>query len=149
MCICVEETCHPRGPRKSVDFWGVDRLGDASRREVGVDGIHIHIRPLIKVIMKNKLTLLLTALLLVSCSQKPEQLQRLHVNGTALVNEAGDTVQFKGMSFGWNVLWPRFYNAGAVKHVVEEVRQQYGLLASALADDVHAERVLEIPLKRP
>jgi hypothetical protein len=54
--------------------------------------------------------------MLLSCTQKPEQLQRLQVKGTALVNEAGDTVRFKGMSFGWNVLWPRFYNAGAVKH---------------------------------
>ena len=28
-------TCHPRGPRKSVDFWGIDRLGGASRKGGG------------------------------------------------------------------------------------------------------------------
>lgn len=57
-----------------------------------------------------------------SCARQEQApvVEPLHVNGTALMNESGDTVQFKGMSFGWNVLWPRFYNAGAVRHVVED-----------------------------
>ena len=58
-------------------------------------------------------------MLAASCCQVP-QVERLHVEGTALMNESGDTVELKGMSFGWNVLWPRFYNAGAVRHVVED-----------------------------
>ena len=70
--------------------------------------------------MKKVSAILLMICMLLSCTHKPEQLPRLQVKGTALVNEFGDTVQFKGMSFGWNVLWPRFYNAGAVKHVVED-----------------------------
>lgn len=70
--------------------------------------------------MKRALTAIIMTVMIVSCAKTPEQLERLHVDGTALVNESGDTVQFKGMSFGWNVLWPRFYNAGAVRHVVED-----------------------------
>ena len=35
-------------------------------------------------------------------------------------NASGKVVQMKGMSFGWNSLWPRFYNAGAVDHVVRD-----------------------------
>jgi len=38
----------------------------------------------------------------------------LRVEGTALVNEAGDTTVFRGISFGWHNIWPRFYNAEAV-----------------------------------
>ena len=47
-------------------------------------------------------------------------LEKLRVEGTKLINESGDIVQMKGMSFGWNCLWPRFYNADAVKHIVKD-----------------------------
>ena len=47
-------------------------------------------------------------------------LEKLRVEGTKLMNESGDIVQMKGMSFGWNCLWPRFYNADAVKHIVKD-----------------------------
>ena len=57
---------------------------------------------------------------MVSCSQQNPLVERLYVEGTALMNESGDTVELKGMSFGWNVLWPRFYNADAVSHVVND-----------------------------
>lgn len=60
------------------------------------------------------------SLCLAGCSQQVPQVERLHVNGTALMNESGDTVVLSGMSFGWNVLWPRFYNAEAVAHVVND-----------------------------
>ena len=60
------------------------------------------------------------AALIMSCSQQAPKVEHLRVEGTALMNESGDTVEFKGMSFGWNVLWPRFYNAQAVKHVVKD-----------------------------
>ena len=71
--------------------------------------------------MRRYIALMVTlALMSAACTQKAPQVERLHVKGTALVNESGDTVQFKGMSFGWNVLWPRFYNAGAVRHIVED-----------------------------
>ena len=57
---------------------------------------------------------------LAACAPQHPKVERLHVEGTALMNESGDTVELKGMSFGWNVLWPRFYNAGAVRHVVQD-----------------------------
>ena len=59
-------------------------------------------------------------ILLAACSQLSPKVERLHVEGTALMNESGEKVELKGMSFGWNVLWPRFYNAVAVKHVVQD-----------------------------
>lgn len=64
--------------------------------------------------------MMVLAFVSMACSPKSPVVERLHVEGTALMNESGDTVQLKGMSFGWNVLWPRFYNAGAVKHVVDD-----------------------------
>ena len=62
---------------------------------------------------------LLSLLCCIACGQKND-VEPLHVEGTKLVNESGQVVQMKGMSFGWNCLWPRFYNAAAVKHVVED-----------------------------
>lgn len=53
-----------------------------------------------------------------ACTHQTPQVERLHVDGTALMNESGDIVEMKGMSFGWNVLWPRFYNPQAVKYIV-------------------------------
>ncbi|KIC96282.1 glycoside hydrolase family 5 protein [Flavihumibacter solisilvae] len=38
----------------------------------------------------------------------------LRVNGTMLVNEKGDPVMLRGMSYGWHCFWPRFYNAESV-----------------------------------
>ncbi|MBQ8422155.1 MAG: glycoside hydrolase family 5 protein [Bacteroidales bacterium] len=60
------------------------------------------------------------ALVSAACRQQNPKVERLHVEGTALMNESGDTVELCGMSFGWNCLWPRFYNAAAVKYVVEQ-----------------------------
>ncbi|MCM1177149.1 MAG: glycoside hydrolase family 5 protein [Clostridium sp.] len=56
-------------------------------------------------------------LLLFSCGRAEviPQVDRLHVDGTALVNESGEPVQLRGVSLGWHNLWPRFYNEGAVK----------------------------------
>ena len=68
----------------------------------------------------KKVYLMAMVLLLAACAQQAPKVERLHVEGTALMNEKGDTVELKGMSFGWNVLWPRFYNADAVKHVIED-----------------------------
>ena len=39
----------------------------------------------------------------------------LHVEGTALLNAAGDTVVLTGPSLGWHSNWGRFYNSGTIK----------------------------------
>ena len=70
--------------------------------------------------MKRVILMAAAVLALAACCQNVPQVERLHVEGTALMNESGDTVELKGMSFGWNVLWPRFYNASAVKHVIDD-----------------------------
>lgn len=66
------------------------------------------------------LSILMSAAVVLSCCNDVPRVERLHVEGTALVNESGDTVELKGISFGWNVLWPRFYNEGAVRHVAKD-----------------------------
>lgn len=40
---------------------------------------------------------------------------KLNVRGTQLVNEKGDAIVLRGMSFGWHNWWPGFYNEGAVQ----------------------------------
>ena len=37
-----------------------------------------------------------------------KQLPRLSVVGTQLMNENGDTVVLRGVSYGWHQFWPRF-----------------------------------------
>ena len=44
----------------------------------------------------------------------------LRVEGTRLVDKDGKIVVLRGMSFGWHNLWPRFYNAGAVKWLTDD-----------------------------
>ena len=39
----------------------------------------------------------------------------LQVKGTQLLNQKGEPVVLRGMSFGWHNWWPRFYSAGTVK----------------------------------
>ena len=34
-----------------------------------------------------------------------------------LMNEQGDTVVLKGVSYGWHQFWPRFYNASTVAYL--------------------------------
>lgn len=44
----------------------------------------------------------------------------LHVDGTFLLNERGDTVVLTGPSLGWHSNWGRFYNDGTVKAIKEK-----------------------------
>lgn len=69
---------------------------------------------------------------LMSCGQKEKQaadadvtadsltvVSPLHVEGTALLNDSGDTVVLTGPSLGWHSNWERFYNPGTVKALKE------------------------------
>jgi endoglucanase len=47
-------------------------------------------------------------------AQSVKENGKLSVKGTKLINEAGETVMLRGMSFGWHNWWPRFYNIEAV-----------------------------------
>ena len=55
-----------------------------------------------------------------SGAQTVKQHGSLHVEGTRLVDKNNKPVLLRGMSFGWHNLWPRFYNAGAVKWLHED-----------------------------
>ncbi len=44
---------------------------------------------------------------------------RLKVKGSKVVDEHGDTVQLRGVSFGWHNMWPRFYNRSSVTEIAK------------------------------
>jgi endoglucanase len=57
-------------------------------------------------------------LLLISCTLQAQFVKengQLRVEETQLVNEKGNPIVLRGVSFGWHSLWPRFYNKKAVK----------------------------------
>ncbi len=45
---------------------------------------------------------------------------KLSVQGVQLVNEAGEPVILRGVSYGWHNWWPRFYNKQSVKWLKED-----------------------------
>lgn len=65
--------------------------------------------------MKKIIVSCLAIIFLFSAHAQPVKINgQLSVKGTHLVNEKGNAVVLRGMSFGWHNWWPRFYNAGAV-----------------------------------
>lgn len=60
--------------------------------------------------------------------------QRLHVEGTALLYENGDTAVLTGPSLGWHSNWPRFYNAGTIK----ALKEKWGANVTRAAIGAHA-----------
>jgi endoglucanase len=53
-------------------------------------------------------------------AQPVKQHGQLKVSGTQLVDHRGQPLVLRGMSFGWHNLWPRVYNAGAVKWLKQD-----------------------------
>ena len=49
-----------------------------------------------------------------------KQFPRLSVVGTQLMNENGDTVVLRGVSYGWHQFWPRFYNDSTVAYFAKD-----------------------------
>lgn len=45
---------------------------------------------------------------------------KLSVKGTFLVNEKGEKVVLRGVSYGWHNWWPRFYNKESVKWLADD-----------------------------
>lgn len=76
------------------------------------------------------------ALVFSSCAPKAEENPALKVNGAQLCFADGTPAVFKGVSFGWHNLWPRFYNEGAVN----ELSQVWGvkMIRAAIGADGHA-----------
>ena len=60
--------------------------------------------------------MLLVVVLTFSCqAQFVKKNGQLRVEGTQLVNQNGNPIVLRGVSFGWHSMWPRFYNEKAVK----------------------------------
>ncbi|MBC6491415.1 glycoside hydrolase family 5 protein [Flavihumibacter stibioxidans] len=65
--------------------------------------------------MKYKLIMAALMGLCLSVNGQPvKQYGSLKVKGTRLVDQRGQPVMLRGMSFGWHNFWPRFYTAGVV-----------------------------------
>ena len=45
---------------------------------------------------------------------------KLSVKGTFLVNEKGEKIVLRGVSYGWHNWWPRFYNKESVKWLADD-----------------------------
>src|SRR5688572_24670728 len=63
---------------------------------------------------KIYLVVFLISIFSIAIAQPVTKNGRLKVSGNDLVNEKGQSVVLRGMSFGWHNWWPRFYNAGTV-----------------------------------
>lgn len=63
---------------------------------------------------KIYLAVLLIAIFSFTLAQPVTTNGQLKVSGNNLVNEKGQPVVLRGMSFGWHNWWPRFYNEGTV-----------------------------------
>lgn len=68
-------------------------------------------------------------------TRKAPEVAPLKVEGTTLT-AAGKPVTMRGVSFGWHNIWPRFYNAGAVKTLSGD----WGvpIFRAAIGSDSHA-----------
>lgn len=56
----------------------------------------------------------------IAFSQPVKKHGKLGVKSTELVNEKGETVVLRGVSYGWHNWWPRFYNKESVKWLAED-----------------------------
>ena len=66
-----------------------------------------------------------------------EPLPGLYVDGTTLKERGTEAhVVFRGVSFGWHNIWPRFYNAGAVKTLADDWGVR--IVRAAIGADDHA-----------
>jgi endoglucanase len=57
---------------------------------------------------------------LFSTAQPVKTHGQLKVEGTKLLDEKGNPVVLRGMSYGWHNFWPRFYNPESVKWLYED-----------------------------
>lgn len=71
--------------------------------------------------LKSTLTVLFSLFFVVIITAQPvNENGKLSVNGTLLLNEKGDPIVLRGVSYGWHNWWPRFYNKESVKWLAED-----------------------------
>lgn len=71
--------------------------------------------------IRSIIVAVMTLAVISSCTQNNETVPALQVRGVYLCQEGSDEpVAWRGLSFGWHNLWPRFYNKEAVNEFVRE-----------------------------
>ncbi|MDQ8184686.1 glycoside hydrolase family 5 protein [Pelagicoccus sp. SDUM812002] len=85
----------------------------------------------------NKLLLFALLTMNTACqameASSPPEIPQLKVEGTQLVNESGDAVVLRGVSYGWHNWWPRFYN----KESVQWLKEDWGVDVVRAAMGIH------------
>lgn len=68
------------------------------------------------------LAIALVSIAAISCQPKTSVIpvSQLSVNGTQLVDENGNAVVLRGISYGWHNWWPQFYNKESVQWLAED-----------------------------
>lgn len=98
-----------------------------------------------------------TAFFIARC-QPVQSHGQLSVNGTALVNMNGDTLDLHGMSFGWSCFHPRFYTPGVVKWLPRDwncnvvraslgIEPEGGYIENPAAQKKHVTTVVDAAIK--
>ena len=75
--------------------------------------------------MKLKSSYLIIIFLLtviIGFAQPVKENGKLSVKGTFLINEKGQEITLRGVSYGWHNWWPRFYNEESVKWLAEDFK---------------------------
>ena len=75
------------------------------------------------------------AFVLTGCCPKKAEVAPLKVVGTQLTAD-GEPVAFRGISFGWHNIWPRFYNKAAVGQLHKDTGCK--IFRAAIGSDDHA-----------
>lgn len=82
----------------------------------------------------KKIVFALMLVALLGCCKAPS-VAPLKVEGTRLTAD-GKPVAFRGISFGWHNIWPRFYNKAAVRQLHEDTGCM--IFRAAIGADDHA-----------
>ena len=85
--------------------------------------------------MKKIFIAALMAFVLTGCCPKKAEVAPLKVVGTQLTAD-GKPVAFRGISFGWHNIWPRFYNKAAVGQLHKDTGCK--IFRAAIGSDDHA-----------
>jgi len=75
--------------------------------------------------MKISLMILICCASIAACDRSDiqdfvAQHGRLEVRGTQLTDEHGEPIVLRGMSFGWHIWWPQFWNADVVRWMKDD-----------------------------
>lgn len=89
---------------------------------------------------KSILTIILCALTaVIPMSGRAQNVDKLHVEGTQLVNSKGEPVVLHGISFGWHCIWPQFWNKQCTRYLIRNWNAQVVRASMGVAKEAKGE----------